>query len=82
MDAEGSKDPDGDEPLYEWIYYREVGTFESNRPIEIQDKKLKQVYFIAPIVSQPETIHIILAVTDHGDPALTRYQRVIVSVLP
>ena len=28
------------------------------------------------------TMHIILAVTDHGTPALTRYQRVIVDVKP
>jgi hypothetical protein len=28
------------------------------------------------------TIHLILEVTDNGTPALTRYQRVIVSVTP
>jgi hypothetical protein len=28
------------------------------------------------------TMHIILAVTDHGTPRLTRYQRVIVNVTP
>jgi hypothetical protein len=28
------------------------------------------------------TLHIILAVTDNGTPALTRYQRVIVTVNP
>jgi hypothetical protein len=33
-------------------------------------------------VMEPETIHIILAVTDDGLPALTRYKRVIVSVIP
>ncbi len=82
LDAEGSKDPDGDELSYEWIYYREAGTYESFRPIVIEDKSMKQAHFIAPKVSQPETIHIILAVTDNGEPALTRYQRVIVSVLP
>jgi len=27
-------------------------------------------------------MHIILAVTDHGTPRLTRYQRVIVTVVP
>ncbi|WP_373550289.1 hypothetical protein [Haliscomenobacter sp.] len=31
---------------------------------------------------EPETLHIILAVTDNGVPALTRYQRVIVTVFP
>ena len=28
------------------------------------------------------TMHIILAVTDHGTPRLTRYQRVFVNVVP
>ena len=28
------------------------------------------------------TMHIILAVTDHGTPRLTRYRRVIVEVRP
>ena len=75
-------DPDGDELSYEWIYFREVGTFESGRQVKIQDKNRRQAHFIAPEVSQPETIHIILAVTDHGDPPLTRYQRVIITVIP
>jgi hypothetical protein len=82
LDAGGSNDPDGDELSYEWIYYREVGTFESNRPVQVQDKDQKRAHFIAPKVSQPETIHLILAVTDNGNPALTRYQRVIVTVMP
>ena len=38
--------------------------------------------FVAPKVSTPETIHVILAVTDNGTPALTRYQRVVVTVVP
>lgn len=38
--------------------------------------------FTAPEVSRPEELHIILEVTDSGTPALTRYQRVIVNVLP
>jgi hypothetical protein len=37
---------------------------------------------MAPRVSKPETMHIILAVTDRGMPALTRYQRVVVTIQP
>jgi hypothetical protein len=33
-------------------------------------------------VEKPETVHMILKVTDKGSPALTRYQRVIVTVMP
>lgn len=82
LSAEGSKDPDGNELAYEWIYYREAGTFESNRPLEVQESKQKNAFFTAPKVEKPETIHLILAVTDNGIPALTRYQRVIVTVMP
>jgi hypothetical protein len=82
LSAEGSSDSDGNSLAYEWIYYREPGTFESNRPLEIQDKQKKNAFIVAPKVTKPETIHIVLAVTDAGIPALTRYQRVIVTVLP
>jgi len=82
LSAEGSKDPDGNGLSYEWIYYREVGTFESSRALEIQDKTNKNASIVAPKVTQPETLHVILAVTDNGTPSLTRYQRVIVTVMP
>jgi hypothetical protein len=82
LSAEGSTDPDGNELTYEWIYYREVGTFESNRPPEIPDRQRKNAVFVAPKVDKPETIHVVLAVTDKGTPSLTRYQRVILTVFP
>lgn len=82
LSAEGSKDPDENGLSYEWIYYREVGTFESSRALEIQDKTNKNASIVAPKVTQPETLHVILAVTDNGTPSLTRYQRVIVTVMP
>jgi hypothetical protein len=82
LSAEGSKDPDGNALTYQWQYYREVGTFDSTRPIEIKDNSSKNASFVAPTVKTPETLHIILVVTDNGVPALTRYQRVIVTVFP
>lgn len=82
LSAEGSKDPDRDELNYAWIYYREVGTYESSRPLNIQNKNQKNASITAPTVSKPETIHIVLAITDNGKPSLARYQRVIITVLP
>ncbi|MES1168482.1 MAG: hypothetical protein ABUL61_04865, partial [Oleiharenicola lentus] len=38
--------------------------------------------FVAPKVDKPETAHFILRLTDKGSPALTRYKRVIVTILP
>ena len=40
------------------------------------------IYVDAPEVEKKETIHIILKVTDKGTPALSRYKRIIVTVLP
>ena len=82
LNASASTDPDGNQLGYEWIYYREVGTYESRSPIKIIDGRKANAWFVAPPVSKPETIHIIVAVTDNGTPFLTRYQRVIVTVLP
>ncbi|QDK80579.1 DUF1593 domain-containing protein [Spirosoma sp. KCTC 42546] len=82
LSADGSTDPDGNALTYDWIYYREPGSFESNRILEVQDKQKMNAFIVAPKVDKPETLHVILAVTDTGTPALTRYQRVIVTVFP
>jgi hypothetical protein len=81
LDASGSSDPDGDSLSYQWIYYPEAGgspaSFSIDGPANLYQKRL-----VAPPVSKPETLHFILAVTDKGTPALTRYKRVIVTVVP
>ena len=82
LDAGLSSDPDGNQLTYEWIYYREAGSYESNKPVQIQENKNAKASFIAPQVDIPQTMHIILAVTDNGTPSLTRYQRVIITILP
>ncbi len=91
LSAEGSTDPDGDALSYEWFYYGEAGTFTTSsgrtgQPIEIKDFDQPKAAFTVPSgrVMPPGTgtIHVILAVTDHGAPRLTRYQRVIVNVVP
>ena len=80
LDAGGSSDPDGDELKYHWIYYREVGTL--NPLPEMKEDNLQKVSFKAPEVQKAKTAHFILEVTDNGTPTLTRYQRVIVNILP
>ncbi len=91
LSADGTTDPDGDALSYEWFYYGEAGTFTtSNRGtgllIEIMNFDQPEASFTVPTarVMAPGTgtIHIILAVTDHGTPRLTRYRRVIVTVEP
>lgn len=48
----------------------------------IFDEKKSACTFVAPEVSQPETIHILLEAYDFAVPRLTSYQRYIITVLP
>ncbi len=91
LDASGSSDPDGDALSYEWFYYPEPGSLtvssgRSGQPLEIKNFDQPRASFVVPAqrVMPPGTgsMHLILAVTDHGSPRLTRYRRVIVNVQP
>lgn len=82
LNAEPSSDPDGQALTYDWIYYREVGTYEYKSLVKMTGNGTARASFTAPKVTKPETIHIILAVTDKGVPSLTRYRRVVVTVFP
>jgi hypothetical protein len=89
LSAEGTTDPDGDAVSCEWFYYNEAGNFplssaRSGQPLEIKNFDQPKAWFTVPTarVMPPGTgeMHVILAVTDHGAPRLTRYRRVIVDV--
>jgi len=89
LSAEGTTDPDGDAVSYAWFYYHEAGTFpvsdaRSGQPLVIAGSDQPKAWFIVPTgrVMAPGlgAMHVILAVTDHGTPRLTRYRRVIVTV--
>jgi len=45
-------------------------------------ENLYQKSVVAPPVSKPEKLHFVLRVTDKGTPPLSRYERVIVTVVP
>jgi hypothetical protein len=81
LDATGSTDPDGDSLSFRWYHYPEAGSWKTPIKLEHADN-LHRRGFVAPTVARPETAHFILEVTDKGTPALTRYQRVIVTLLP
>ena len=87
LSAEGSTDPDGNALVFEWFYYGEPGTLllstaRTGAPLRIEDASTMNAWFTAPNVTRPETMHVVVAVTDRGAPPLTRYQRVIVTVQP
>lgn len=82
LSANGTTDPDGDSMSYLWFPYREAGTYKGPLRFPIAAGNMYEVPFIAPTVDSEQTIHMILKVTDKGSPALTRYQRVIITVEP
>ena len=82
LDAGPSIDPDHDPLHFDWMQYEEPGSYTAPRHLSIQDHDRALAILIAPRVTRPETIHLILSVTDSGQPALTRYQRVILTIFP
>jgi hypothetical protein len=81
LDATGTTDPDGDSLSYFWFNYPEAGSWKTPIPVLHADN-LARVLVKAPTVTRPETAHFILTVTDKGSPPLTRYERVVVTILP
>jgi len=82
LSAAGTTDPDGDSMSYLWFQYPEAGTYKGNVSLRPYSPNLYDLPVTAPVVDSARTIHFILKVTDKGTPALSRYKRVIVTVLP
>lgn len=90
LDASPSTDPDGNQLKYNWYLYFEPGSYllytdyqsNKNYQLDITDNDKPVASFTAPKVDKPKDMHIILEVIDNGTPALTRYQRVIVNIIP
>lgn len=79
-----STDPDGDKLSFNWLIYKEVGTLNVGRrdTVVLENADTHTASFTAPSTDKVGTIHMILKVTDAGSPSLTRYQRVIINVIP
>lgn len=87
LSAEGSTDPDGDALSFNWFYYGEPGTLtlstaRTGSPLKIENDDKAKASFTVTKAGRLGSMHIILAVTDTGKPALTRYKRLIVNVMP
>jgi hypothetical protein len=78
LSALGSADPDGQKLTYRWFAYPEAGTFSGSISIPTFDAPVTRVAI--PEAAAGKVIHIILAVRDQGDPPLTRYRRIVISV--
>ena len=74
------KDPDGDKLRYRWWQYEEVDTYPGK--VQLNGADSNQAFFTVPADANPgASIHIVLEVNDTGTPTLTRYQRVVVTVI-
>jgi len=80
LSAAGSSDPDGDGLTCRWFVYPEPGSDPGSAKIEQSDEA--EARLRVPRVSEPQTIHVILAVTDDGDPPLRSFRRLVASVTP
>lgn len=81
LEAFDSTDPDGDHLSFLWFNYPEAGTYK--KMIKVNGaENAHGAYVIAPEVDKEETVHFILKVTDKGEPQLSRYKRVIVTIMP
>jgi hypothetical protein len=93
LDASGTTDPDHDALDFEWFQYQEAGaslpqpsgtvTLEQTQGEKITiraDAACRSGWLPAAKCGPSGVAHVILAVTDHGSPALTRYRRIILRI--
>ena len=76
VSAIGSKDPDGDALEFKWFVYPEAGTY--GKDVQILSAASASASLIVPNDASGKSIHVIVQVTDDGEPVLTRYRRVVV----
>jgi hypothetical protein len=71
-------DPDGNTVSIKWWQFQ-VGTYA--KQITILNSDSLQTRVIIPKDAAPgQTIHVVMEATDNGVPALTRYQRVVITI--
>lgn len=78
LTARGSSDPDEDGLTYKWWVYPEPGSYWDETEIRALDTAQARLH--VPKEAAGRTIHVILEVTDDGEPPLTAYRRVILNV--
>lgn len=78
LDASASTDPDGDSLSYFWFVYPEAGTAKAK--VTIDTENLARIFVNISDVEKEGFVHLIVRVTDKGQPALARYQRVVINI--
>ena len=86
LSAMGSRDPDGDGLTYRWFHYPEAGRDLPNArtlwSTHLEGRETPQAMVAIPqdLPRGAEEIHIILDVSDDGEPPLHAYRRMILHV--
>jgi hypothetical protein len=78
LSAAGTQDPDGNAVSCRWFIYKEAGTFRGD--VRIEEAASPQAWFVAPQVTEPASLHVILEVWDDGQPRLGAYRRIVVTI--
>lgn len=76
LDASATTDPDGDRLDFEWFSYAEAGSYRGTWRLPQQQGPA--IEFEPPPDLGEAEMHLVLRVSDAGEPPLARYQRVIV----
>lgn len=80
FNANNTSDPDGNNLHFQWGNYMEPGSISNE--ITIKNSDLSEVSVLVPQTALiGDTIHIILSVSDDGNPSLTAYRRIIINVI-
>jgi hypothetical protein len=72
-------DADGNGVAVRWWQWKDVGTYPGQVTIS-SPAALETTAQVPTDAKSGQTIHLILEATDNGKPALTRYQRVVITV--
>jgi hypothetical protein len=81
LDASASSDPDGHQLRFQWQHYSEAAGYRGP-PLEIRGAESARATVTLPQVKSTATTHVIVIVTDAGQPPLTRYGRVVLRWQP
>jgi hypothetical protein len=80
LSAQGSRDPDENQLAMRWFTYPEAGTLTED--VHLRGVDAIECSFVAPRVTAPATVHVILELRDNGDPQLYAFRRAVITVSP